>query len=113
MSANDQSRFNPEAKNRFLRRDNLVVLAYFLLVGSFFIQAFALWHSQMVDLLREQYRERYGAIEVNAALYFDGMALSVGIPTFLIWFVLQIGSAVAFCCNWRRISYPAVLIYLV
>jgi len=101
-------------KNRFPRRDNLVVLAYFLLVGSFFTQAFGLWHGHEINLLREEYLKRYGAIEVPTPYYFDTTAVMVGIPVLLTWFLLQLASAIAFCCNWRRrVSCSDVFAYLV
>ena len=93
--------------------NKLVILAFALVSGAILAQTLGLWHRHNVDLLREEYQQRHGPIEVPASLDFAVKAASVLIPVFLAWILLQLASAIVFCCNWRKFGNSGGLAFFV
>jgi hypothetical protein len=95
------------------RRDSRwpVVMTFLLVSGAIGALTVVSWHRHRVDSLREQYRQKYGDIEVPAAIYFDGVAVSVQGPFLLLWFVLQLASALVFCFACKGVGYSRGLLF--
>jgi hypothetical protein len=100
-------------KKAALSTHNLTVLAYLLVAASILSQGFGLWHRHKVTLLRDQYFDRQGEIDIPEAMYFDSMAFSVAIRVIPIWFLLQLASAIVFCGKGGRVRFYVELVYLV
>ena len=70
----------------------------------------ALWRNHVQDM-RVQYESEGRTIDIPEALYFDGKAMSVTLPAFVILLALAVVSAIVCCRQRKRISYPAGFLF--
>jgi len=91
-------------------RQKMVLLAQVLAMGAIWIMGADCWWQHKVNVLRQKYLE-HDTIDIPEAIYFDGMAVSVGIPAFLIWFGLQLTSAFIFYFNRKGVGVWRGLIF--
>jgi hypothetical protein len=87
-------------------------LAHFLVVASGVALATAVWHSQKVNILREQWLQQHGEIDIPEAIYFDGMTASVELPLLALWLILLVVSFMTFCGTKKALGPVSRLAFL-
>lgn len=89
----------------------VVWLFQVLALGAVIASGIALLSRANAIQLRHQYLQKHGEIDIPEAMYFDHQAMSISLPTFVIWLFLQITSVVSFFRKVRSVGNAAQLVF--